>query len=389
MDKLKFETKAIRTQEDASQYREHTSSIYMSSSFTFDHADQGAALFNGEEDGNIYTRYSNPNTTELVNKLCELEECEAGLATSSGMSAIHTCFAALLKKGDHLVASKDIFGNVLYILNNILPDMGIEFTLVDIDDNEGWANAIQENTKVLYVETPSNPTLKIADLDFLNQLAKAHDLVYMVDNCFATPYLQQPAKFGADLVVHSATKFIDGQGRVIAGAVVGNSDIIQTLSDYIRRTGACLSPFNAWILSKSLETLAVRMDRHCDNAMAIAQYLSDHPKVSTVTYPHLPSHPRYEIAQRQMMKGGGLVSFDHKDGLEGGKKFLNHLKIHSLTANLGDCRSIATHPASTTHSKVPQAAQLDMGITPGFIRLSVGLEHIDDLIADLDAALEA
>lgn len=389
MKELKFETKAIRTIEEASQYREHSSAIYMSSSFTFENAAQGAALFSGEEDGNIYSRYSNPNTTEFIKKLCVLEKCEAGIATASGMAAIHTSFAALLQQGDHIIASKDIFGNVLYVLKNILPTMGVEYTLVDATDNQAWEDAIQPNTKVLYVESPSNPTLKIADLTYLSSLAKAHDLVYMVDNCFATSYLQQPADFGADLVLHSATKYLDGQGRVLGGAILGDKDVVKTCYDYVRRTGACLSPFNAWVLSKSLETLAIRMDRHCSNALTIAQYLEGHQQIASVSYPFLNSHPHQAIAKRQMSQGGGLVGFELKDGLEGGKKLLDNLKIHSLTANLGDCRSIATHPASTTHSKVPAEEQLDMGITPGYIRLSVGLEHVDDLIADIDQALKS
>ncbi len=389
MSSHKFETLAIRTQSEQSQNREHSTPLYLTSSFTFESAEQGANIFLGKEKGNLYSRFSNPNTTEFIDKLCLLENCAAGIATASGMAAVYTSFVALIEQGDHIVASKDIFGNASYILSQLLPKMGVHCTFVDVDDHTAWQEAIQENTKLIYLETPSNPTLKIADLDFINQLSKTNDLVFIVDNCFASPYLQQPANFGADLVIHSATKYIDGQGRVLGGAILGNETLIQKCYDFIRRTGASLSPFNAWVLSKSLETLGVRMDRHCANALALAQWLEADSRVNKVSYPFLESHTQFHLAKKQMKLGGGLVGFEIAGGVEAGKKFLNSLKIFSLTANLGDCRSIATHPASTTHSKLNPAEQLDIGITSGYLRLSVGLEHQDDLIEDLDHALQS
>lgn len=383
----KFETQAIRTQAHRSHNNEHSVPLYMTSSFVFDTAEHGASLFKGEVEGNLYSRFSNPNSNELVDKLCLMEQAPAGMTTASGMAAVYTSMIAHLQNGDHVLASRNIFGNSLYIITELLPRMGVTHTLVEADDNEGWEKAVQSNTKLLMVETPANPTLRLADLGFLGQLCQSNDILYIVDNCFATPYLQQPMLFGADLVLHSATKYIDGQGRVLGGIIVGNEDAVGVCYDFVRRTGACMSPFNAWILSKSLETLAIRMDRHCSNAAKIAQYLQQHDAISKVIYPHLETNDQYELAKKQMSQGGGLVAFELKGGLDQGKSFLNNLKIHSLTANLGDARSIATHPASTTHSKLSPEAQLANGITPGFVRLSVGLEHVDDLIADIDQAL--
>ncbi len=384
----KFETLAIRTQVERSQQKEHSVPLYLSSSFTFDSAEEGAAIFAGEQAGNLYSRFSNPNTDEFVNKLCLLEHCEAGVATASGMAAVHVCLASLLKQGDHLVSASAIFGNSRHVIGSILPNYGISHSYVDLTDNQAWEAAIKPNTKVLFVETPSNPTLKLADLRFLGDLCKKHGLLLIVDNCFATPYLQQPALLGADLVLHSATKYIDGQGRVLGGAILGKAEVVSTCYDFIRRTGASLSPFNAWVLSKSLETLALRMDRHCENAAFIASALVDHPEIEQVFYPHHPSFAQYELAKSQMSQGGGLVGCQIKGGVERGRRFLNALKIHSLTANLGDCRSIATHPASTTHSKLSSEEQLAEDITPGYLRFSVGLEHRDDLLADIEQALE-
>ena len=383
----KFETIAIRTQSEQTQNREHSTPLYLTSSFTFENAQQGAAIFNGEELGNLYSRFSNPNTSEFVDKLCLMEHCEAGLATASGMAAVYTSFASLLAQGDHILASKDIFGNATYIITQLLPKMGIEYTLVDVDDKAAWKNGIQKNTKLVYLETPSNPTLKIADMKFLADLCKEHNIISIVDNCFATPYLQQPSDFGIDLVLHSATKYIDGQGRVLGGAVLGKSHLISQCYEFLRRTGASLSPFNAWVLSKSLETLAIRMDRHCSNASAIAEWLENNKRVDNVSYPFLSSNPQDALAKKQMKLGGGLVAFELQGGSSKAMQFVNNLKIHSLTANLGDCRRIATHPASTTHSKLNEQQQQEMGITPGYIRLSVGLENVEDLIQDLDQAL--
>ena len=389
MGKTHFETLAIRTQSERTHQKEHSVPLYLTSSFTFDSAEEGAGIFSEEIEGNLYSRFTNPNSDEFAQKLSLLEGAETGVATATGMAAIYTAFAALLKTGDHVVASSAIFGSSKKVIDGVLPNFGIEFTFVDVDDTEGWKKAIQPNTKLLFVETPSNPTLKIADLEFLSNLCVQNELIYMVDNCFATPYLQQPVQHGADLVLHSATKYIDGQGRVLGGAILGKKKYVDTCYDFVRKTGASLSPFNAWVLSKSLETLAVRMDRHCSNAEKIYQYLENHEEVEKVIYPHAPSHPQYELAKKQMKFGGGLVGCELKGGKERGARFLNALKIHSLTANLGDTRSIATHPASTTHSKLTEAEQLEVGITPGFIRFSVGLEHADDLINDIEQALKA
>lgn len=388
MGDYKFETLAIRAQAERSQHREHSVPLYLTSSFVFDSAEQAAAIFSGEEVGYQYSRFANPSTDEFVEKLRILEGAEAGTATATGMAAVNVALTALLKSGDHVIASSAIFGNSLHIIKSILPNFGIDYTLVDVDDNEAWEKAVRPNTKLLFVETPSNPTLKIADLDFLNQLCKANDIVYIVDNCFATPYLQQPIKFGADLVLHSATKYIDGQGRVLGGAILGKTEYVDLCYDYVRRTGASLSPFNAWVLSKSLETLAIRMDRHCSNAQKLSEYLEAHEEIDSVVYPHTQSHPQFDLAKKQMRYGGGLVGCELKGDPNRGARFLNALKLHSLTANLGDTRSIATHPASTTHSKLTNEEQLAVGITPGFIRFSLGLENIEDILEDVEQAIK-
>ena len=388
MAKQHFETLAIRTQAPRSAQREHAVPLYLTSSFVFDSAEHGAALFSGEQEGNLYSRFSNPNTDEFIERLRLLEDAEAGIATASGMAAVYVALAALLQAGDHVVASSAIFGNSLHIITDILPRYGIDYTLAQVDDPDSWQAAVRPNTRLLFVETPANPTLRIADLTFLGRLCQEHDIIMVVDNCFATPYLQQPIRYGADLVVHSATKYLDGQGRVLGGAVVGRAQYVEQCYNYLRRTGASLSPFNAWVLSKSLETLSLRMDRHCDNAEKLATYLQQHPEIETVVYPHLTDNPQYELARKQMSRGGGLVGCELRGGSARGARFLNALQLHSLTANLGDTRSIATHPASTTHARISPEERQAAGITPGFIRFSVGLEHIDDIIADIEQAIE-
>jgi O-succinylhomoserine sulfhydrylase len=384
-----FETQAIRTQMERSNFREHAAPIYMTSSFMFEDAEQARALFADEIPGNIYTRFSNPNNTEFIDKMCLLEGAEDGIATASGMSAVFTSLAALLKSGDHIVVSRSVFGSTHQILTMILPKWNISHTYVDITDKAGWASAIQPNTRMLFVETPSNPALDLADLTYLGNLSKKHNLILNVDNCFATPYLQQPIQYGADIVTHSATKFIDGQGRAIGGIILGRKDLIKDIRFFARHSGPSLSPLNAWIFSKSLETLALRMEKHCQNAKALAQYLEKHSEVESVKYPHLASHPQYKLAKKQMRLGGGIVTFTVKGGIERGKNFLNALQMMSFSANLGDSRSIATHPASTTHSKLSEAERLAVGIEAGLIRVSVGLEHLDDIIQDVESALVA
>jgi len=384
---MKFETKAIRTQTDRTQHREHSTPIFPTSSFVFDNAEQMRAVFASEEEGNIYSRFSNPNFQELENKIAALEGTEDSVVLASGMSAIFGSFMAFLKTGDHILVSGAIFGSTYQVVTNWLPRWGINCTFIDSSDLDSWDAHVQPNSKMLFLETPSNPGLEIIDLEAAGKFAKKHNLIYNVDNCFATPYLQQPARFGADLVIHSATKFIDGQGRVLGGIVAGKKELVAEVLRFVRNTGPSISPFNAWILSKSLETLHVRMDRHCDNAFQLANYLSNHPEVLKVNYPFLDSHPNYKVAKKQMLKGGGIVTFEIKGGFEKGKQFLDKIKILSLTANLGDTRTIVTHPASTTHVKVSEEDRLAIGITEGLIRVSVGLENIDDIYADINQAL--
>jgi O-succinylhomoserine sulfhydrylase len=387
--KKNFDTDAIRQQHERSPFREHSVPIYMTSSFVFDDAEQARAMFADEIPGNIYSRYSNPNPNELVDKLCRMEGTEDGIATASGMAAMYSSMAALLKTGDHVLACRSVFGSTHQILNTIFPKVGIAHSYADVTAPETWESMIQPNTKMIFVETPSNPALDILDLEWLGKLAKKHNLILNVDNCFATPYLQNPAKWGADLVTHSATKFIDGQGRVIGGAVLGRKDLIKEIRFFARHTGPSMSPFNAWILSKSLETLAIRMEKHCQNALELAKYLEGNQQVSVVKYPFLPSHPQHALAKKQMKLGGGLVTFEVKGGLEQGRRVLNGLKMISHTPNLGDTRTIAIHPASTTHSKLTEQERLAVGITPGLIRIAVGLESIEDIVADIEQAMKA
>ncbi|MEQ9439281.1 MAG: aminotransferase class I/II-fold pyridoxal phosphate-dependent enzyme [Cyclobacteriaceae bacterium] len=388
-EKYHFETNAIRSQTARSQHREHSVPIYATSSFIFDDAEQARAMFANEIDGNIYTRFSNPNNNEFIEKLCLLEKTEDGVATASGMAAMFISIASFLKAGDHVVASRSLFGSTHQILTSLLPRWNISHTYVDIHaDLSEWEKSIQPNTKMIFIETPSNPGLDLLDLEALGKLAKQHGLLFNVDNCFATPYLQNPADWGADLITHSATKFIDGQGRTIGGAVLGRKEAIEEVRFLARHTGPAMSPFNGWILSKSLETLSVRMEKHCENALALAKFLEGQSEVASVKYPFLPSHPQYELARRQMRLGGGLLTFELLGGVERGSKFLNALKMLSFTANLGDTRSICTHPASTTHSKLSEEERALVGITPGMIRVSVGLEHLEDIQSDILQAIE-
>lgn len=384
---MNFETNAVRTQIENALHREHSSPIYMTSSFTFADAEEARAMFADEVPGNIYSRYSNPNTSEFIDKLCLLEKAEDGIATATGMSAMFTSIAGYLQKGDHILASRAIFGSTHQLFTSILPKWGIEHTYFNLHRPEKIESLIQPNTKMIFVESPSNPGLDIIDLEQLGNLANKYGIVLNVDNCFATPYLQNPIDYGAALVTHSATKFIDGQGRALGGAIVGKRDIIEEIRFFARHTGPSLSPFNAWLLSKSLETLAVRMDRHCDNAYKIAKYLEGHEELELVKYPFLESHPQHELARKQMKHGGGLVSIIVKGGIERGVKFLSSLKLLSLTANLGDTRTTVTHPASTTHSKLTEEERSSVGIAPGLVRISAGLEDINDVVQDIEQAL--
>lgn len=385
---MRPETQAIRTQTKRTAQKEHSTPMFLTSSFVYNTAEDMAAAFADDSlEVNIYSRFSNPSVDEFVKKVCLLEGAEDGIATATGMAAVSACFMTFLSAGDHVISASAVFGSTHTILTKYLPKWGIEYSYFDMNTPEVIESLVKSNTKLLYVETPSNPGLDIIDLEYVAALCKKHNIIFVVDNCFATPAVQQPIHFGADLVLHSATKFMDGQGRVLGGVVVGKKDLIKQLYLYIRNTGPSLSPFNAWVLSKSLETLFVRMEKHADNALYIAQKLEGHPALSWVKYPFLASHPRYEVAKKQMKNGGGILTFELKSGIEGGRKFLNSLEWLSMTNNLGDSRTIASHPASTTHSKLSEEERKAVGISPGLIRLSVGLEHPDDIVEEILSAL--
>jgi len=385
----KLETKAIRTQMERSQYLEHSTPLHLTSSFVFEDAEEMRAAFAEEKERNIYSRFTNPNTSELVEKVADMEGAEDGVAFATGMGAVFGTFAALLESGDHIVSARSVFGSTHTLFTKFLPKWNIETSYFKVDEPEKAEALIQPNTKILYAETPTNPGVDVLDLSYLGDLAKKHNLILVIDNCFATPYLQQPIQFGADLVIHSATKLIDGQGRVLGGVTVGRKDLIREIYLFARNTGSSLSPFNAWVLSKSMETLPVRVDRHCQTALTVATFLEEHPQVNWVKYPFLKSHPQYELAKKQMSQGGSIIAFEVKGGLEAGRQFFDNIKLLSLSSNLGDSRTIVTHPASTTHSKLSFEDRLEVGITDGMVRLSIGLEHQEDIINDLKQALEA
>lgn len=363
--------------------------MFLTSSFTFESAEQGKALFDESEQGNLYSRFSNPTVQEFVDRVCVLEGYEDGVATATGMAAVFTSFAAYLSGGDHLVSSKALFGSAHQIITQILVKWGITYTYVDATASEAeWEAAIQPNTKMIYLETPSNPGLELVDMEMIGRLSKKHQLIFNVDNCFATPVLQNPIDFGADLVVHSATKFMEGQGRVLGGIIVGSQEMIKPARFFCRQTGPSMSPFNAWVLSKSLETLDLRMERHCSNALKLAEALEANPLVKTVNYPFLASHPQYELAKRQMKAGGAILTVELEGGFERISAFMKALTIVSLSSNLGDTRTIITNPYTTTHSKLSPDDKLALGITEGLIRVSVGMEDIEDLIEDFTQAIE-
>jgi O-succinylhomoserine sulfhydrylase len=380
-------SKMIRTRVEQTNEMEHSSPLFLTSSFSFDSAEEMRAAFADETDDNIYTRFSNPTVQEFTDRMCVLEGMESGFATASGMSAVFASMLTFLKKGDHLLSCNAIFGSTHTVITKILPKYGIEFTYVSASDPASWESAIRQNTKMIYLETPTNPGLDLIDLEVVGRMAKKHNLIYCVDNCFATPIGQLPALYGADLVVHSATKWLDGQGRVLGGIVLGSKKLIHEIYLFCRSTGPALSPFNAWVLSRSLETLEVRMERHASNAFFLAEQLQSNPAISWLRYPFLETHPHYAIAKKQMKNGGGLLCFELKGGLESGRKFLDKLQMLSRTANLGDTRSIASHPASTTHAKLTEEERMAVNITPGLIRISCGLEHREDILQDIVQAL--
>ena len=383
----KFETRAIRNQMKRSQYLEHSTPLYLTSSFVFEDAEDMRASFAEEKKRNIYSRFSNPNTSEFVQKVVQMEEADDGVSFATGMGAVFATFAAFLNAGDHIVSARALFGSTHTLFTKYLPKWEISTSYFPVDDISLVEELIQPNTKCIYVESPTNPGVDILDLEAIGKITKKHKLLFIVDNCFATPYLQQPIKYGADLVIHSATKLMDGQGRVLGGVTVGSKDLIRELFLFARNSGASLSPFNAWILSKSLETLAVRIDRHCENAFTIAEKLEASQEINWVKYPFLKSHPQYALAKKQMLKGGNIIAFEVRGELEAGRNFINAIELCSLSSNLGDSRTIITHPASTTHSKLSNEDRLAVGITNGMIRISIGLEHPEDIWNDLKNAL--
>ena len=385
----RFETLAIRTQAPITAEREHSVPLYLTSSFRFDDAEHARALFADEVSGNVYSRYANPNTDEFVRKLCHMEGGADGIATASGMAAVFTAIASRVSAGDHVLSSRAVFGSTHQLFTRVFPKWGVHCEYVDGTDHEAWRRGIRPTTRMLFVETPSNPGLELVDLQWLGTLARERGLDLVVDNCFATPYLQRPLLLGATAAIHSATKYMDGQGRVLGGAIVGDESFIADCRFFARHTGPAMSAFNAWVLSKSLETLAVRMDRHCANALRIAEHFERHIVLDSVRYPFLASHPQHSLARRQMSQGGGIVVLVVKGGLEAGRRFLDGIAMCSHSPNLGDTRTIVTHPASTTHSKLSAAEREAVGIVDGLVRVSVGLEHVDDIIADLELALAA
>ena len=384
------QTRAVRNQTKRTEQKEHSTPLFLTSSFVYDSAEAMAEAFTDDSlDVNIYSRFKNPTVDEFIRKIADLEGAEEGVATGTGMAAIFATFMTFLSKGDHILSASAVFGSTHTILTKYLPKWGFESSYFDMNRPETIEALIRPNTRLLYVETPSNPGLDIIDLEYVAAICKKHKILFVVDNCFATPAVQQPIRFGADLVLHSATKFIDGQGRVLGGVVVGRKELIYDLYLFVRNTGPSLSPFNAWVLSKSLETLFIRMDRHAESALKLATHFQHHPQLNWVKYPFLETHPHFAIAQKQMSNGGGIVTFELKGGIEAGRTFLNSLQMLSMTNNLGDSRTIASHPASTTHSKLSAEEKKAVGISDGLVRISVGLEHVDDIIADIEQALSS
>lgn len=389
-NELDPETLAIHTGIHRSQFNEHSESLYLTSSFVFDSAAQAAARFSGQESGNIYSRFTNPTVTAMQERLAVLEEAEACIATASGMSAILTCVMGLLSAGDHIVASRSLFGSTVSLFSNILSRFNIQTTFVPATDPGEWQAAVKPNTRLFFLETPSNPLTEISDIAALAEIAKRAGAWLAVDNCFCTPVIQQPLKLGADLVIHSATKYLDGQGRVLGGAILGKRDLLMDsgIFGFLRTAGPTLSAFNAWIILKGLETLSLRVKAHSAHALEVARWLEAHPQVERVFYPGLSSHPQHELAMRQQKTGGGIVSFEVKGGKEAAWRVVDATRLMSITANLGDTKSTLTHPATTTHGRISQEAREAAGIRDGLLRLAVGLESPDDLKTDLARGLQ-
>ncbi|HXE37319.1 MAG TPA: O-succinylhomoserine sulfhydrylase [Azonexus sp.] len=383
----RLETLAVRAGQERSQFGEHSEALYLTSSFVFKSAAQAARRFSGEEEGNVYARFSNPTVTMFEERLAALEGAEACVATASGMAAIMAAVLAHLKNGDHIVASKSLFGATINLFSQIIARTGIATTFVSHTDPGEWEAAIRPETKLFFLETPSNPLTEIADIRTLSAIAHARGILVAVDNCFCTPILQRPLEMGADLVIHSATKYLDGQGRVLGGAVCGAKSLTDEVFKYLRTAGPTLSAFNAWVLLKGLETLKLRVEAQAANALQLAAWLEAHPKVARVFYPGLPSHPQYELAKTQQKNGGGIVAFEVKGSREQAWTVVDHCRLLSITANLGDTKTMITHPASTTHGRITPEARAAAGISEGLLRIAVGLEAVEDLQADLERGL--
>lgn len=383
-----FETRAVRAGQERSQFGEHSEALYLTSSFVFSSAAQAAARFSGEESGNVYARFTNPTVSNLQTRLAALEGAERCVATASGMSAILSMVMALLKAGDHIVSSRSIFGATQQLFGGILNRFGIETTYVPIDDPDAYRAALQPNTKLVFVETPSNPLMELADIAAIAEIAHGGGALLAVDNCFCTPALQRPLDFGADLVIHSATKYLDGQGRVLGGAVCGSNALLEEVFKFLRTAGPTLSPFNAWVILKGLETLKIRMEAQSASALDLARKLESHPRVSRVFYPGLATHPQYALAVCQQSSGGAIVSFEVRGGREGAWRAVDRCRMLSITANLGDTKTTITHPATTTHGRIAAEARAAAGISEGLLRVAVGLESVADIYADLTRGLD-
>jgi O-succinylhomoserine sulfhydrylase len=382
-----LETLAVHAGIKRSQFNEHSEALFLTSSYVFDSAAQAAARFIGAEPGNIYSRFTNPTVTMFEERLAALEGAEQCVATASGMSAILACCMGLLKSGDHIVASRSIFGSTVNLFGTIFKRFGVDTTFVSATDVNEWEVAVRPNTRLFFLETPSNPLTEISDIAGIAAVAKLHDVLLAVDNCFCTPVLQRPLELGADIVIHSATKYLDGQGRVLGGAVLGSKKVMEPIYQFLRTAGPTMSAFNAWIFLKGMETLKIRMDAHSANALSVAQWLEAQANVARVYYPGLPSHPQHQLAMKQQKTGGGIVSFEVKGGREEAWRLIDSTHMISITANLGDTKTTLTHPATTTHARITQEARDAAGISEGLLRIAVGLETVSDIQSDLARGL--
>ena len=386
--KWKPRTQMVHSGQTRSQFGETSEALFLTSGYVYKSAEEAEARFKGESDGFIYSRFGNPTVRMFEERMISLEGADDARATATGMAAVTACMLSQLTAGDHVVSARALFGSCRYVVETLLPRFGIEVTLVDGRDLSAWANAITPKTKLFFLETPSNPILEVIDIAALSEITRANNIRLVVDNVFATPILQRPFECGADIVIYSATKHIDGQGRCLGGIILGKQDYIDNeLANFVRQTGPSLSPFNAWVMVKSLETLSLRVHAHCDNAEKLATMLGEHPKVERVYYPGRSDHPQFDIAQKQMDRGSNLIAIDLKGGKEHAFNFLNELQIAKISNNLGDAKTLVTHPATTTHQKLPADVQAELGILPGSVRLSVGLEDPCDLVDDFSHAL--